>query len=61
MQRMLAGLAAACLVLPALRGGPAEKEPLLKPFNELQPPSLTLEQLGDDSQAGKLLRQAGLL
>jgi iron(III) transport system substrate-binding protein len=36
-------------------------DPLLKPFNELQPPSLTLEQLGDDSQAGKLLRQAGLL
>jgi len=36
-------------------------DPLLKPFNELQPPTITLEQLGDDSQAGKLLRQAGLL
>lgn len=36
-------------------------DPLLKPFNELQPPSLTLERLGDDSHAGKLLRQAGLL
>ncbi|MBN3765998.1 iron ABC transporter substrate-binding protein [Burkholderia sp. Ac-20365] len=36
-------------------------DPLLKPLAELQPPSLTLEQLGDDSQAGKLLRQAGLL
>jgi iron(III) transport system substrate-binding protein len=36
-------------------------DPLLKPFNELSPPALTLEQLGDDSQAGKLLRQAGLL
>ncbi|MEC5404245.1 iron ABC transporter substrate-binding protein [Paraburkholderia sp. MPAMCS5] len=38
-----------------------QPDPLLKPFNELQPPSLTLEQLGDDSKAGKLLRQAGLL
>jgi iron(III) transport system substrate-binding protein len=36
-------------------------DPLLKPFDQLQPPSLTLEQLGDDSQAGKLLRQAGLI
>jgi iron(III) transport system substrate-binding protein len=38
-----------------------EADPLLKPFNELQPPTLSLEQLGDDSQAGKLLRQAGLI
>ncbi|WP_323120594.1 iron ABC transporter substrate-binding protein [Burkholderia alba] len=36
-------------------------DPILKPFDQLSPPSLTLEQLGDDSQAGKLLRQAGLL
>lgn len=36
-------------------------DPLLKPFNELEPPALTLEQLGDDSQAAKLLRRAGLL
>ena len=36
-------------------------DPLLKPFTELSPPTLTLQQLGDDSQAGKLLRQAGLL
>ncbi|MFC0693372.1 iron ABC transporter substrate-binding protein [Paraburkholderia humisilvae] len=36
-------------------------DPLLKPFNELQPPSIGVEQLGDDSKAGKLLRQAGLL
>ncbi|MGF6602836.1 iron(III) transport system substrate-binding protein [Paraburkholderia sp. GAS448] len=43
-----------------LRAGVAP-DPLLKPFAELTPPSLTLEQLGDDSQAGKLLRQAGLL
>ncbi len=36
-------------------------DPMLKPFNELQPPALTIEQLGDDSQAAKLLREAGLL
>lgn len=36
-------------------------DPILKPFDQLSPPPLTLEQLGDDSQAGKLLRQAGLL
>lgn len=36
-------------------------DPILKPFNQLQPPVLTIEQLGDDSQAGRLLRQAGLL
>jgi iron(III) transport system substrate-binding protein len=36
-------------------------DPILKPFNELSPPTLTIQQLGDDSQAGKLLRQAGLL
>lgn len=36
-------------------------DPILKPFNELSPPALTIQQLGDDSQAGKLLRQAGLL
>ena len=36
-------------------------DPMLKPFNELQPPTLSVEQLGDDSQAAKLLREAGLL
>jgi iron(III) transport system substrate-binding protein len=36
-------------------------DPILKPFADLTPPTLTLQQLGDDSQAGKLLRQAGLL
>ena len=36
-------------------------DPMLKPFSELQPPALTVEQLGDDSQAAKLLREAGLL
>jgi iron(III) transport system substrate-binding protein len=43
-----------------LRAGVAP-DPLLKPFNELTPPALTLEQLGDDSQAAKFLREAGLL
>lgn len=43
-----------------LRAG-VKPDPMLKPFDELQPPSLTLEQLGDDSQAAKLLREAGLL
>jgi iron(III) transport system substrate-binding protein len=38
-----------------------EPDPLLKPFDQLQPPALSLERLGDDSQAGKLLRQAGLI
>ncbi len=35
--------------------------PILKPMNELQPPSLTLKQLGDDRDAAKLLREAGLI
>lgn len=43
-----------------LRAGVAP-DPMLKPFNELSPPALTVEQLGDDSQAAKLLREAGLL
>ncbi|WP_206956530.1 iron ABC transporter substrate-binding protein [Trinickia acidisoli] len=43
-----------------LRAGVAP-DPMVKPFNELQPPALTVEQLGDDSQAAKLLREAGLL
>jgi iron(III) transport system substrate-binding protein len=38
-----------------------EPDPLLKPFDQLQPPAISLERLGDDSQAGKLLRQAGLI
>jgi iron(III) transport system substrate-binding protein len=36
-------------------------DPINKPFDQLKPPSLTIQQLGDDSQAGKLLRAAGLL
>ncbi len=35
--------------------------PILKPMSELQPPSLTLKQLGDDRDAAKLLREAGLI
>lgn len=36
-------------------------DPILKPFDQLSPPSLSIEQLGDDSKAAKLMRQAGLL
>lgn len=43
-----------------LRAGVAP-DPLLKPFNQLTPPQLDMKKLGDDSQAAKLLRQAGLL
>jgi iron(III) transport system substrate-binding protein len=35
--------------------------PLLKPFNQLQPPEISLSQLGDDRDAGLLLQQAGLI
>jgi iron(III) transport system substrate-binding protein len=35
--------------------------PLLKPFAELQPPDLSMKQLGDDRQAAQLLREAGLI
>ena len=34
---------------------------LLKPFDQLQPPQISLTQVGDDQLAGKLLRQAGLI
>ena len=34
---------------------------LLKPFAALQPPQISLKQVGDDQLAGKLLRQAGLI
>lgn len=43
-----------------LRPGVAP-DPILKPFDQLSPPALPFEKLGDDSQAGKLLRQAGLI
>ena len=35
--------------------------PALKPMDQLQPPALTLRQLGDDQDSAKLLRQSGLL
>jgi iron(III) transport system substrate-binding protein len=35
--------------------------PLLKPFDQLQPPKMTMAQLGDDQEAAQLLRQAGLI
>ncbi len=35
--------------------------PALKPMDQLQPPDVSIKQLGDDSDAAKLLRQAGLL
>ena len=35
--------------------------PALKPMDQLQPPALTLKQLGDDQDSAKLLRQSGLL
>jgi iron(III) transport system substrate-binding protein len=35
--------------------------PIFKPMRELQPPSLTLKQLGDDRDAAELLREAGLI
>ena len=35
--------------------------PVLKPISEWSPPPLTLKQIGDDSDAGKLLREAGLI
>ena len=35
--------------------------PILKPTGELQPPSLTLKQIGDDRDAAALLSEAGLI
>lgn len=40
---------------------PSTADPVLKPFNQLQPPKITLTQIGDDQAAADLLRQAGLL
>lgn len=44
---------------PLARGVPPNK--LLKPFSQLQPPKVSMAQLGDDQQAAQLLRQAGLI
>jgi iron(III) transport system substrate-binding protein len=35
--------------------------PLLKPFDQLQPPSVSMAQLSDDKLAAQLLREAGLI
>jgi iron(III) transport system substrate-binding protein len=35
--------------------------PILKPIGELQPPPLSLKQIGDDREAAQLLREAGLI
>jgi iron(III) transport system substrate-binding protein len=35
--------------------------PQLRPFDQLQPPALSITQLGDDRMAARLLRRAGLL
>ncbi len=43
-----------------LRGGVAP-DASLKPFDQLQPPALTPDKQGDDAEAAKLMRQAGLL
>jgi iron(III) transport system substrate-binding protein len=44
---------------PLASGVPAN--PALKPFDQLQPPDLTMKQLGDDRDPAQLLRDAGLL
>jgi iron(III) transport system substrate-binding protein len=38
-----------------------QPNPLLKPFDQLQPPDISVLQLGDDQQAARLLREAGLI
>ena len=35
--------------------------PILKPIGELQPPKVSLKQIGDDADAAQLLREAGLI
>ncbi len=35
--------------------------PLLKPMAQLQPPAISMAQIGDDADAARLLREAGLL
>jgi iron(III) transport system substrate-binding protein len=39
----------------------AVANPILKPIRELQPPEVTLDQIGNDQEAAKLLREAGLI
>jgi iron(III) transport system substrate-binding protein len=35
--------------------------PILAPFETLDPPAISIRDLGDDQDAAKLLREAGLL
>ena len=35
--------------------------PMLTPFDQLHPPSISMSAIGDDQLAGRLLREAGLL
>jgi iron(III) transport system substrate-binding protein len=44
---------------PAVQGIAAN--PLIKPMDQLHPPSVSMAQLGDDTLAAKLLREAGLI
>ena len=44
---------------PVAKG--VKANPLLKPFDQLDPPSISIKNLGDDQDAAKLLREAGLL
>ena len=44
---------------PLRPGVPANKK--LSPFKSLQPPVISVSQLGDDQEAGQLLQQAGLI
>ena len=44
---------------PLARG--VKANPLLKPFDQLAPPAIAPKELGDDQDAAKLLREAGLL
>ncbi|MGH6673916.1 MAG: iron ABC transporter substrate-binding protein [Xanthobacteraceae bacterium] len=44
---------------PLARG--VAPNPLLRPFAQLQPPSVSMAQLGDDQLAAQLLREAGLI
>ena len=44
---------------PLAPGVPAN--PLLRPFDQLDPPRVSVTQLGDDQESARLLREAGLL
>jgi iron(III) transport system substrate-binding protein len=44
---------------PLVAGVPAN--PMLKPIDQLHPPQIGVQQLGDDREAAQLLREAGLI